>query len=148
MHYILLPCADCFVKVYLLQNGKKINKKKTSMKRDEKNPIYNEAMIFSVPATSLPVRISGLNPYLVRIRHSQQFSSARSGHNAQVTSRKTVDLGHPYSSEYCLLLSFKCFPKISKLKKKIKQTTAGRQRPATIGLSGKVKNIQPMYEVN
>nr|KAG5704862.1 hypothetical protein BaRGS_001333 [Batillaria attramentaria] len=46
--------GDPFVKVYLLQNGKKISKKKTSVKRGERNPIYNEAMIFSVPSAALP----------------------------------------------------------------------------------------------
>ncbi|XP_067091489.1 synaptotagmin-12 [Osmerus mordax] len=47
--------ADPFVKVYLLQDGRKISKKKTSMKRDDTNPIFNEAMIFSVPAVVLQV---------------------------------------------------------------------------------------------
>ena len=55
LHFSMLFILDCFVKVYLLQNGKKICKKKTSMKRDDPNPIFNEAMIFSVPATMLPV---------------------------------------------------------------------------------------------
>nr|XP_055048878.1 synaptotagmin-12 [Misgurnus anguillicaudatus]XP_055048879.1 synaptotagmin-12 [Misgurnus anguillicaudatus]XP_055048881.1 synaptotagmin-12 [Misgurnus anguillicaudatus] len=45
--------ADPFVKVYLLQDGRKISKKKTSIKRDDTNPIFNEAMIFSVPAVVL-----------------------------------------------------------------------------------------------
>ncbi|XP_070533644.1 synaptotagmin-12-like isoform X3 [Ptychodera flava] len=45
--------ADPFVKVYLLQNGKKISKKKTVVKRDDRCPIYNEAMIFSVPSSVL-----------------------------------------------------------------------------------------------
>ncbi|XP_076863008.1 synaptotagmin-12 [Brachyhypopomus gauderio] len=45
--------ADPFVKVYLLQDGRKISKKKTSVKRDDTNPIFNEAMIFSVPAIVL-----------------------------------------------------------------------------------------------
>lgn len=47
--------VDPFVKVYLMQNGKKISKKKTTVKRGEKHPNFNEAMIFSVPATALPV---------------------------------------------------------------------------------------------
>ncbi|XP_058835880.1 uncharacterized protein LOC131692702 [Topomyia yanbarensis] len=38
-----------FVKVYLLKNDKKVSKKKTSVKRGERSPIYNEAIIFSVP---------------------------------------------------------------------------------------------------
>ncbi|XP_066557130.1 synaptotagmin-12 [Amia ocellicauda] len=45
--------ADPFVKVYLLQDGRKISKKKTAVKRDDTNPIFNEAMIFSVPAIVL-----------------------------------------------------------------------------------------------
>ncbi|XP_064423105.1 synaptotagmin-12 [Latimeria chalumnae] len=45
--------ADPFVKVYLLQDGRKISKKKTGVKRDDTNPIFNEAMIFSVPAIVL-----------------------------------------------------------------------------------------------
>ncbi|CAH2326182.1 synaptotagmin-12 [Pelobates cultripes] len=45
--------ADPFVKVYLLQDGRKISKKKTAMKRDDRNPVFNEAMIFSVPAIVL-----------------------------------------------------------------------------------------------
>ena len=47
--------SDTFVKVYLLQGGKKVSKKKTSTKRDERNAIFNEAMIFSVPANALKV---------------------------------------------------------------------------------------------
>uniref|UniRef100_A0ACB8G2U7 Synaptotagmin-12 n=1 Tax=Sphaerodactylus townsendi TaxID=933632 RepID=A0ACB8G2U7_9SAUR len=47
--------ADPFVKVYLLQDGRKISKKKTATKRDDTNPVFNEAMIFSVPAIVLQV---------------------------------------------------------------------------------------------
>ncbi|XP_072376409.1 synaptotagmin-12-like isoform X1 [Diabrotica undecimpunctata] len=45
--------GEAFVKVYLMQQNKKINKKKTSVKRGEKCPIFNEAMMFSVPAHTL-----------------------------------------------------------------------------------------------
>ncbi|XP_022905777.1 synaptotagmin-12-like isoform X2 [Onthophagus taurus] len=45
--------GDSFVKVYLLQHGKKIHKKKTSIKKTEMSPIFNEAMMFSVPLHSL-----------------------------------------------------------------------------------------------
>ncbi|XP_029438896.1 synaptotagmin-12 [Rhinatrema bivittatum] len=45
--------ADPFVKVYLLQDNRKISKKKTAVKRDDTNPVFNEAMIFSVPAIVL-----------------------------------------------------------------------------------------------
>ncbi|NXG76785.1 SYT12 protein, partial [Baryphthengus martii] len=48
-----VTAADPFVKVYLLQDGRKISKKKTAVKRDDTNPVFNEAMIFSVPAIVL-----------------------------------------------------------------------------------------------
>lgn len=51
--------ADPFVKVYLLQDGRKMSKKKTAVKRDDPNPVFNEAMIFSVPAIVLQVRCAG-----------------------------------------------------------------------------------------
>nr|XP_029711446.1 uncharacterized protein LOC115256682 [Aedes albopictus] len=50
-----------FVKVYLLKNDKKVSKKKTSVKRGERSPIYNEAIIFSVPPymlNSVQIRLS------------------------------------------------------------------------------------------
>ncbi|UYV76555.1 SYT12 [Cordylochernes scorpioides] len=53
-HVDVTQCVvDPFVKVYLLQKEKKVSKKKTSVRRGERNPIFNEAMIFSVPASSL-----------------------------------------------------------------------------------------------
>lgn len=51
--------VDPFVKVYLLQDGRKMSKKKTAVKRDDPNPVFNEAMIFSVPAIVLQVRWAG-----------------------------------------------------------------------------------------
>ncbi|XP_051885321.1 synaptotagmin-12 [Pristis pectinata] len=45
--------SDPFVKVYLLQDTRKISKKRTAIKRDDPNPVFNEAMIFSVPAIVL-----------------------------------------------------------------------------------------------
>lgn len=51
---INVPCHYC-LKVYLLQKGKKVSKKKSSTKRGEKNPIFNEAILFSVPAHALQV---------------------------------------------------------------------------------------------
>lgn len=47
---------DPYVKVYLLQDGRKMSKKRTAVKKDDPNPVFNEAMIFSVPAIVLQVR--------------------------------------------------------------------------------------------
>lgn len=37
-----------------MKDDKKVSKKKTSMKRADCSPIYNEALIFSVPPNMLP----------------------------------------------------------------------------------------------
>ncbi|XP_030569342.1 uncharacterized protein LOC115768785 [Drosophila novamexicana] len=42
-----------FVKVYLLNNDKMVLKKRTSLKRKDRCPIFNESMIFSVPPQGL-----------------------------------------------------------------------------------------------
>ncbi|EDO31747.1 predicted protein [Nematostella vectensis] len=38
-----------FVKVVLLFDGQKVKKKKTSTRKQEKNPVYNESMLFDIP---------------------------------------------------------------------------------------------------
>lgn len=53
--------ASVLVKVYLLKDGKKVSKKKTTIKRMETSPIYNESMIFSVPPymlNSIQIRLT------------------------------------------------------------------------------------------
>ncbi|XP_037921142.1 uncharacterized protein LOC119657996 isoform X1 [Hermetia illucens] len=44
-----IDLQNIFVKVYLLKNDKKVSKKKTSLKRADRCPIFNESMIFSIP---------------------------------------------------------------------------------------------------
>lgn len=46
--------ADPFVKVYLLINGKRVKKKKTAPRKGSCNPVWNEALIFSLSASNLP----------------------------------------------------------------------------------------------
>lgn len=46
--------ADPFVKVYLLINGKRIKKKKTAVRKGSANPVWNEALSFSLSASNLP----------------------------------------------------------------------------------------------
>ncbi|KAH8395991.1 hypothetical protein KR222_000944 [Zaprionus bogoriensis] len=54
---VLSPSAGAlqhvFVKVYLMNNDKKVLKKRTSLKRKDRCPIFNESMIFSVPPQGL-----------------------------------------------------------------------------------------------
>ncbi|XP_068908178.1 synaptotagmin-10-like isoform X5 [Tenebrio molitor] len=45
--------SDPYVKVYLLCQGKRIKKKKTSVKKNTLSPVYNEALVFDVPAENI-----------------------------------------------------------------------------------------------
>lgn len=45
--------SDPYVKVYLLCQGKRIKKKKTTVKKNTLYPVYNEALVFDVPADNI-----------------------------------------------------------------------------------------------
>ncbi|XP_076344367.1 synaptotagmin-10-like isoform X2 [Tachypleus tridentatus] len=45
--------SDPYVKVCLMCQGKRIKKKKTSVKKGTLNPVYNEALVFDVPAENI-----------------------------------------------------------------------------------------------
>ncbi|GAB0098855.1 uncharacterized protein DMENIID0001_146590 [Sergentomyia squamirostris] len=100
---------NVFVKVYLLKDDKKVSKKKTSTKRKEKSPIYNESMIFSVPPymlSSIQVRLTVAHHHeaetgsIVSLGHVI-LGSAASGKglrhwNQMISSvRKPVAMWHP-----------------------------------------------------
>ena len=50
-----------------MQQSKKIHKKKTSTKKAERSPIFNESMMFSVPAHTLSVIISNVGVLLMYV---------------------------------------------------------------------------------
>ena len=50
--YFLL---DPYVKISLMQNGKRVKKKKTTIKKCTLNPYYNESFTFEVPFEQIQV---------------------------------------------------------------------------------------------
>lgn len=49
----LIQFSDPYVKVYLICEGKRIKKKKTTVKKNTLSPVYNEALVFDVPADNI-----------------------------------------------------------------------------------------------
>lgn len=50
-----LECLDPYVKIHLMQNGKRLKKKKTTIKKNTLNPYYNESFSFEVPFEQIQV---------------------------------------------------------------------------------------------
>lgn len=46
---------DPYVKIHFMQNGKRLKKKKTTIKKNSLNPYYNESFSFEVPCEQIEV---------------------------------------------------------------------------------------------
>ena len=67
--YLPLFFADPYVKIALMQNGKRLRKKKTSIKKCTLNPYYNESFSFEVPYEHIQVIISWPVAVIVKFSH-------------------------------------------------------------------------------
>ncbi len=55
--YLLYSVLDPFVKVVLQHNGKRLKKKKTTVKQNTLNPYFNESFSFEIPFAQIQVNM-------------------------------------------------------------------------------------------
>ena len=60
--FLPLLLLDPYVKISLMQNGKRVKKKKTTIKKCTLNPYYNESFTFEVPFEQIQVYKSSRCP--------------------------------------------------------------------------------------
>ncbi|XP_065511424.1 synaptotagmin-3 [Caloenas nicobarica] len=109
--------SDPYVKASLMAEGRRLKKRKTSIKKNTLNPSYNEALVFDLPQDS--VRLVGLTIAVVDydcIGHNEVIGLCRVGRGAEppgrahwermlANPRKPIEQWHPLVEEKSLVTS-------------------------------------------
>ncbi|XP_077449968.1 synaptotagmin-10 isoform X2 [Stigmatopora argus] len=80
--------SDPYVKVHLICEGRRLKKRKTSIKKSTLNPVYNEAIIFDIPPENVEqVSLSILVMDYDRVGHNEVIGVCRAGPDAEGLGR-------------------------------------------------------------
>eukprot|EP00062_Callorhinchus_milii_P010625 gi/632955816/ref/XP_007893651.1/ PREDICTED: synaptotagmin-10 [Callorhinchus milii] len=80
--------SDPYVKISLICDGRRLKKRKTTIKKNTLNPVYNEAMIFDIPPESME-HVSLLIAVMDydRVGHNEIIGVCRAGNDADGLGR-------------------------------------------------------------
>ncbi|XP_035002931.1 synaptotagmin-10 isoform X2 [Hippoglossus stenolepis] len=90
--------SDPYVKVYLICDGRRLKKRKTTTKKSTLNPVYNEAIIFDIPPENVEqVSLSIMVMDYDRVGHNEVIGVCRAGPDAEGLGRDHWNemLAHP-----------------------------------------------------
>ncbi|XP_029018756.1 synaptotagmin-10 isoform X2 [Betta splendens] len=80
--------SDPYVKVYLVCDGRRLKKRKTTTKKSTLNPVYNEAIIFDIPPENVEqVSLSIMVMDYDRVGHNEVIGVCRTGPDAEGLGR-------------------------------------------------------------
>ncbi|XP_076015945.1 synaptotagmin-10 isoform X2 [Genypterus blacodes] len=80
--------SDPYVKVYLICDGRRLKKRKTTTKKCTLNPVYNEAIIFDIPPENVEqVSLSIMVMDYDRVGHNEVIGVCRTGPEAEGLGR-------------------------------------------------------------
>ncbi|XP_072310627.1 synaptotagmin-10 [Eucyclogobius newberryi] len=80
--------SDPYVKVYLICDGRRLKKRKTTTKKSTLNPVYNEAIIFDIPPENVEqVSLSIMIMDYDRVGHNEVIGICRTGPDAEGLGR-------------------------------------------------------------
>ncbi|XP_028307180.1 synaptotagmin-10 isoform X1 [Gouania willdenowi] len=80
--------SDPYVKVYLICDGRRLKKRKTTIKKNTLNPVYNEAIVFDIPPENVEqVSLSIMVMDYDRVGHNEVIGVCRTGPDAEGLGR-------------------------------------------------------------